>query len=147
MGEQIHSDGTENRSKLEKMIDDCNALRAKNIEGQEKMVIAISSALFGLLLAIFDKDLLDKSQISSYLFCVLILSNAVALIFALFSFYTGNKALDRVADSAKASYNDTNKQPETENCWEHITEILNKISLFATCVTVAMLAIIVWQIF
>lgn len=56
---QIRSDeNAENRKKLEKTIDKCNDLRSKNIEGQEKMVIAISSALFGLLLAIFDKDLI-----------------------------------------------------------------------------------------
>ena len=112
------------------------------------MVIAISSALFGLLLAIFDKDLLNKSQISSCLFCFLILSNAVALIFALLSFYTGNKALDRVAENAKECYVDKNKQFETkENCWERITEFLNTTFLFATCVTVAVLAIIMWHIF
>ena len=43
----------------------CDAFKQKNIDGQDKMVMSISSALFGILLAIFDKDLLIKSQISS----------------------------------------------------------------------------------
>lgn len=124
----------------------CDAFKQKNLDGQDRLIITISSALFGLLLAIFDKDLLDKSQISSCLFKILIISNALTLILSLISFYTGNKSLDKIVKNKKAHLLE-NKQDKMENCWACVTEFLNKAYSSTTCVTIATLAIIMLQIF
>ena len=44
-------------------IKDCDKAQDKNIQSQDKIVIAISSGLFGLLLTILDKNLLNENQI------------------------------------------------------------------------------------
>ena len=124
----------------------CDAFKQKNIDGQDKMVMSISSALFGILLAIFDKDLLIKSQISSCWFKILILSNALTLILVLVSFYMGNKSLDKIVENARV-YLLKNKQRKMKNHYTCIANTLNKVYLSTTCVTVATLAIIMLQIF
>jgi len=88
----------------------CDAFKQKNIDGQDKMVMSISSALFGILLAIFDKDLLIESQISSCWFKILILSNALTLILVLVSFYMGNKSLDKIVKMQEYICLKTNKE-------------------------------------
>ena len=118
----------------------------KNIDGQDKMVMSISSALFGILLAIFDKDLLIKGQISSCWFKILILSNALTLILVLVSFYMGNKSLDKIVENARV-YLLKNKQRKMKNHYACIANTLNKVYSSTTCVTVATLAIIMLQIF
>lgn len=124
----------------------CDAFKQKNIDGQDKMVMSISSALFGILLAIFDKDLLIESQISSCWFKILILSNALTLILVLVSFYMGNKSLDKIVENARV-YLLKNKQRKMKNYYACIANTLNKVYLSTTCVTVATLAIIMLQIF
>ena len=112
--------------------------REKNMQSLDKVVVAISSALFGLLLAIDSKTLLDKSQILSMLFKALIVSNAITIIFVLISYYTANKSIEI-------------KQEDTKNCetdcWECATKFLNFGYLLATCITIITLATIMWQIF
>ena len=124
----------------------CEFLKNKNSDTQDKIIMTISSALFGILLAIFDKDLLDKSQISSCLFCILILSNALTLILSLVAFYTGNKSLDKFVENEKVRLIE-NKQDKMENCWACATKFLNKAYLSTTCVTVVTLTVIMLQIF
>lgn len=113
--------------------------REKNMQSLDKVVVAISSALFGLLLAIDSKTLLDKSQISLMLFKVLIASNAVTIIFVLISYYTANKSIDIQQQDAKNN--------DKTDCWECATKFLNFGYLLATCITIITLAIIMWQIF
>ncbi len=115
-------------------------VKERNMQSLDKIVVTISSALFGLLLAIADKNLSLQSQMSSMLFKVLIVSNAITIIFALFSYYTANKSMD------------IKKQIALDgicrmNCWAYITKFLNFGYLIATCITIITLATIMWKIF
>ena len=73
----------------------CYATKNKNIEGQDKIVIAISSAVFGLLLAIFDKNMIEDNQCTETLLTFLLFSNGAALFSSLWSFFFANKAIER----------------------------------------------------
>ena len=114
--------------------------KERNMQSLDKVVVAISSALFGLLLAIFDKNLLDKSPILPILFKILIISNATTIIFVLISYYTANKSMD--IKKQDALY-ETCKL----DCYECATKFLNCGYLTTTCITILILATIMWQIF
>lgn len=128
---------------IDKKADDIIRVRTnyenakeRNMQSLDKIVVTISSALFGLLLAIADKNL----SIQTMLFKVLIISNAITIIFALFSYYTANKSMDIKKQIALDDICRT-------NCWECITKFLNFGYLLATCITIITLATIMWQIF
>lgn len=114
--------------------------KERNLRSLDKVVVTISSALFGLLLAIFDKNLLDKSQIPSILFKILIISNATTIIFALLSYCTANKSMD-------IKKQDALYETCRIDCYEYATKFLNFGYVFTTCITIITLAIIMWQIF
>ena len=112
--------------------------KERNMQEQSKIIMAISSALFGLLLAIVDKDFLSK--IPPISLKVVIVSNAITLIFALFSYCTANKSMD-------IKQQVTLDGIQRLNCWACATKFLNFGYVFATCITILALATIMWQIF
>ena len=115
-----------------KSLDDT---KEKNNQSQDKMVIAISSALFGLLLALVNNGLLTKMPHT--LFIALIASNALALICALVSYSTANKSIDKKMQIALYRSNE-------KNHWEFATKCLNISYIIATCATIIFLSIIMW---
>lgn len=116
----------------------CEDTQEKNSQSQDKLIIAISSALFGILLALLNGGLLAK--VPQKLFGVLILSGAITLICALVSYSTANWAIDKKVSIALHKSNE-------KNYWDSITKCLNKIYVSATCVMIISLAITMWIIF
>lgn len=116
----------------------CEDTKEKNNQSQDKMVVAISSALFGILLAIVDKKLL--AQIPHILFGALIVSNALTLICALVSYSTANMAISKKIQIAL-------HKGREKNYWEFATKCLNIGYVVATCTTIILLAIVMWVTF
>lgn len=92
--------------------------KERNMQGQDKVIMVISSALLGLLPTIFNEKLLATIQVPNVLFKALIISNAITVIFVLFSYYTANKSID------------IKKQIALDgicrmNCWACITKFFN----------------------
>lgn len=114
--------------------------KERNMQGQDKVIMAISSALLGLLPTIFNKKLLETIQVPNVLLKALIISNAITIIFVLISYYTANKSMDIKKQNALDGICRT-------NCWACITKFLNFGYLLATCITIITLATIMWQIF
>lgn len=114
--------------------------KERNMQGQDKVIMAISSALLGLLPTIFNEKSLGMTQVPNVLFKALIISNAITIIFVLFSYYTANKSMDIKKQNALDGIC-------RMNCWACITKFLNFGYLLATCITIITLAIIMWQIF
>lgn len=112
--------------------------QCKNTQTQDKIVITISSGLFGLLLTILDKGWINVSQ--SCAFKALLISNAATLILALLAFSTANQA---IKDKSQAALHEKN----TKGCWEIITEKLKLGYLLTTCLTIVFLTAVMWQIF
>lgn len=102
------------------------------------MIITISSALFGILLALVDKGLLVKAP--SEWFVALIVRNSLTIMCALISYSTANKAIDKKVQIVLHKSNE-------KNHWECATKYLNIGCLVATCVMIIFLAIIMWVIF
>lgn len=140
--QKISNEQAKDTADTAKVLKDYEDAKERNMQEQSKMIMAISSALFGLLPAVFDKELLDSIQVSYVhtLFKILIVSNAVTLIFALFSYCTANKSIS----IKQQIILDEICRP---NCWACATKFLNFGYLIATCVTVLILATIMWQIF
>ncbi|MGX3011962.1 hypothetical protein ACWIUD_10485 [Helicobacter sp. 23-1044] len=111
--------------------------KERNMQEQSKIIMAISSALFGLLLAIVDKDFLSK--IPPISLKVVIASNAITLIFALFSYCTANKSMG-------IKQQNTLDGIQRPNCWACATKFLNFGYVFATYITILALSTIMWQI-
>ena len=108
-----------------------------NLKTQNKILLLVSSALFGLI-----TFLLEKSQGNSCL-TWLIVSNALSLVFALLSLYCGNKDIEMGIEYAKKYY------LEEKECffnkkswWFHAAKILNTLSLLSLAAAIIALAIL-----
>lgn len=89
--------------------------KERNMQGQDKVIMAISSALLGLLPTIFNEKSLGMTQVPNVLFKALIISNAITIIFVLFSYYTANKSMDIKKQNALDGIC-------RMNCWACITK-------------------------
>ncbi|EJI8640962.1 hypothetical protein NET59_001801, partial [Campylobacter jejuni] len=91
-----------------KYIEWCNELKNKNIELQDKIVMTISTALFGIIIVNLDKiSLLYTHPWTKILFITLIISNSVTIIFLLISLKIANKSIENDIESV---YNNTIKR-------------------------------------
>lgn len=118
----------------------CYDTKEKNSQSQDKIVIAIASSLFGLLLAMNDKIPLAQSECLGVLLKILIVSNGLTLILSLLSFYTANLAIDKKVE------NFLYKRSE-RNCWEIATRCLNFGYLVTTIITIFVLVKALCEIF
>lgn len=114
--------------------------KEKNEQSRDKIVIAIASSLFGLLLAMNDKIPLAQSECLGVLLKILIVSNGLTLILSLFSFYTANLAIDKKVENFLYKRNE-------RNCWEIATKCLNFGYLATTIITIFVLAKALCEIF
>ena len=119
-------------------IKDCDKAQDKNIQSQDKIVIAISSGLFGLLLTILDKNLLNENQICA--FKALLASNAATLILALLAFSAANKAINEKVQVVS-------HKKDVDDFWESVTNQLNLGYLLTTCLTIIFLTAVMWNFF
>ncbi|HEF4477681.1 TPA: hypothetical protein SAK48_001815 [Campylobacter jejuni] len=91
-----------------KYIEWCSELKNKNIELQDKIVMTISTALFGIIIVNLDKiSLLYTHPWTKILFITLIISNSVTIIFLLISLKIANKSIENDIESV---YNNTIKR-------------------------------------
>lgn len=105
-----------------------------NIQGQEKIVVGITSALFGLLLTINGKIPLDNECLTLWL-KILIISNGIALFSSLMSYLPAHFATKNLLEKKESNY------------WYIATQFLNCISLVATLITIVVLVIVLCYIF
>lgn len=115
----------------EKLLHDAEK---SNIQGQEKIVIGISSALFGLLLTMNGKISLDNEYATLWL-KILIISNGIALFSSLMSYIPAYFATKNLLEKKE------------EKFWYIATQCLNLVSLVATLITIFILVIVLCYIF
>lgn len=130
----------EERKILSKYKDNCRETEMENNKFQDKAVMTISSALFGLLLTMHDKLEGYLCQVSVLLKCLVII-NALTLIMSILAFSAANKATSEKLQfylKEKSSYNE---------CWDIITDFLNYGYLLTTCLSIIILSIIMCIIF
>lgn len=118
----------------------CYDTKEKNDQSRDKIVIAIASSLFGLLLAMNDKIPLAQSECLGMLLKILIISNGLTLVLSLFSFYTANLAIDKNVEIFLY-------KRDERNCWEVVTKCLNFGYLVTTIITIFVLAKALCEIF
>ncbi len=123
----------------------CFATRNKNIESQDKIIITVSSALFGILLTIFDKNMIANNECARILLVILLVSNTFTLFLALLSFSCANKAINKKIEIAESYLLHKGKR-EIKNCWECVTKCLNFACIVATCITILSLAMMIYTI-
>lgn len=120
--------------------------KVKNTDNQDKIIIAISSALFGVLLASLDKDMFIDNQSAKVLLVILLISNTLTLVLSLLSLVLANIAIDK--ENAKLYsllYSKENK--ETKNYCKVVGKWLNAIYLITGGFTIIMLAVMIGIIF
>lgn len=101
--------------------------------------MTISSALFGLLLTMYDK-LNGQCQVN-ILLKLLVITNTFTLILSILAFSTANKA-----NLESFHFYSKNKQ-KIDKFWEKITDFLNYGYLLTTCLSIILLSIIMCMIF
>lgn len=84
----------------------CKELRDKNIALQDKIVITISSALFGIIITSLDKllPLFDTFKKLNCFFILLVVVNALTICFFLVSIHFAKKGLKNSIDNARINY-------------------------------------------
>lgn len=123
----------------QKYRDNCRETEMENHRAQDKAVMTISSALFGLLLTMYDK-LNGQCQVN-ILLKLLVVTNALTLIMSILAFSVANKATDENLQfylQRKQNHN---------GCWEIIADFLNYGYLITTCLSIIILSIIMCMIF
>lgn len=68
--QKISNEQAKDAADTAKVLKDYDDAKERNMQEQSKMIMAISSALFGLLPAVFDKELLDGIQVSYVPHCL-----------------------------------------------------------------------------
>lgn len=77
-----------------KYIDKCDEVKAKNIELQNKIVMTISTALFGIIITSLDKIMpLLYTTCLKVLFICLVIFNLLTIFFIFISIYFANKSI------------------------------------------------------
>ena len=94
--------------------------------------------MFGLLLTILDKNLLNENQICA--FKALLASNAATLILALLAFSAANKAINEKVQVVS-------HKKDVDDFWESVTNQLNLGYLLTTCLTIIFLTAVMWNFF
>lgn len=119
-------------------IDNLNKLTEKNTEWQNKFILTISSALFGLLFA--NLKILPSN---SMLFYILVINNGLTLIGTLLSYSFAILGINkRKFFSLKYHiYHQFEYRNKETRCGK-FAEYLNLLSIITTCLTIVYLAII-----
>lgn len=88
-----------------KYIDKCDEVKAKNIELQNKIVMTISTALFGIIITSLDKIMpLLYTTCLKVLFICLVIFNLLTIFFIFISIYFANKSIGIHINDAKPHY-------------------------------------------
>ena len=125
----------------------CRDCRQKNIEFQNKVIITISTALYGLIVSSLDKILLllDTSFLK-ICFIILIVLNAFVILFIFGSIFFANKGFKlNMEKKAKLIYL-YGKQVKNLSCYDKIAIIFRNLYLLLTCLEVIILAVIISNI-
>lgn len=121
--------------------------KEKNIDSENKVILSISSALFGLLLAMSDKF---STSCVKNLLVILIISNTLTIIITLISFSFGNKTIDEKMDYVSKfimQEKDINEYDyKHKGKWENITKYTNKAYLITFCITMFALSFVMMEI-
>lgn len=122
-----------------------NELRDKNTALQNKIVITISSALFGIIITSLDKLLPLFDTFLNYFFIALVVANALTIYLILVSILFANKALEIAIDNAKAKYHQ--QKVEKNNQWKECAKKCQCAYLFSFGITIFIFAIMLIYIF
>lgn len=124
----------------------CYEAKVKNTDNQDKIIIAISSGLFGILLASLDKDMFVDNQCAKALLVALLVSNTLTLILSLLSLVLANKAIDKKVEIINSYFNSKEKIEKRNDC-ETLGKWLNNVYLITGSFTIVILAVMIGIIF
>ncbi|EAK8709609.1 hypothetical protein ACPES9_001671 [Campylobacter jejuni] len=120
----------------------CEEIKNKNNELQNKVVLTISTALFGIIITSLDKiiPLISSVICLKYLFIVLIIFNALVIVSIFASIYYANKGIDIASKNAEAYYLNTGEIKE-DKCSKLATKLRYLYVIFI-CIVVTIFVII-----
>lgn len=127
----------------------CKELRDKNIALQDKIVITISSALFGIIITSLDKllPLFDTFKLNCFLI-PLVVANALTICFFLVSIHFAKEGLKNSIDNAKINYREKGEIGEIKvNQYTKYAELFQNIYLFLFGIVIIIFAIMLIYIF
>lgn len=116
----------------------CYDTKVKNSKEKDKIVAAIASGLFGILLTASDK--FPYNECLAVWLKFLIISNGLTLILSLMSHFAANLAIDINLNNSLYKRNKT-------NYWYIITKFLNCGYLLTTFATIIALIVVLCYIF
>ncbi|EAJ3619867.1 hypothetical protein BFM53_03990 [Campylobacter coli] len=125
-----------------KYFDKCEEIKIKNNELQNKVVLTISTALFGIIITSLDKiiPLMLSIACLKYLFIGLIISNALVIVSIFASIYYANKGIDISIKNAKAYY--LNRGEMKEDKYSKLATKLRYLYIIFICIVIAIFVII-----
>ena len=132
-----------------KYFDKCDELKIKNIELQNKIVLTISAALFGIIMTSVDKimPLISSTACLKYLFFGLIFFNALVIGSVLASIHCANKGINIAIKKAEKYYLNIGEMKENKKMKEDkYSKMATKLRFLCTiliCIIMAIFVIIV----
>ncbi|EAL8577321.1 hypothetical protein DYR41_08130 [Campylobacter jejuni] len=125
-----------------KYFDKCEEIKIKNNELQNKVVMTISTALFGIIITSLDKIIPLMSSIIclKYLFISLIIFNALVIVSIFASIHYANKGIDISIKNAETYYLNTGEMKE-DKCSKLATK-LRYLYIIFICIVITIFVII-----
>lgn len=123
-----------------RFVEKCDETKEKNNQSQDKIVIAISSSLFGLLLAMHDKILSVQIGCFSEWLKIIIISNGLTLLLAIISYSIANLAIDKKIQIFLSG----KKKKNSLDAW---TRYINLGYLVTSIITIFALAVVLFNLF
>ncbi|HED6686377.1 TPA: hypothetical protein ACOS47_001669 [Campylobacter jejuni] len=125
-----------------KYFDKCEEIKIKNNELQNKVVMTISTALFGIIITSLDKIIPLMSSITclKYLFIGLIIFNALVIVSIFASIHYANKGIDISIKNAETYYLNTGEMKEDK--YSKLATKLRYLYIIFICIVITIFVII-----
>lgn len=123
-------------------FDKCEEIKIKNNELQNKIVLTISTALFGIIITSLDKiiPLMLSIIYLKYLFIALIIFNTFVIFSIFASIYYANKGIDISVKNAETYYLNTGEMKEDK--YSKFATKLRYLYIIFICIVIAIFVII-----
>lgn len=136
-----------NQRLYEQFVNGANNIIKSNQESQDKMILAISVALFGLMPFLLEK-LPNNDSLTNVLVIVLLIFNSLSLVFVIFSFLLSIKGTQKDISYAEEYYlENKEKSFNKQSKYTKYGRKCNEFSLIAVLITLLSLAIILGRYF
>ena len=147
MENQQNNEDNKGRQRLYKQyVKEANDRIKLNQESQDKMILTISVALFGLLPFILEK--IPINYFTKFMIVILLVFNILALIAVLLSFYFCLKGNEKSIEYVEKYFLEKNEEYfNKKSCWDKIGQICNSASLMFFAITLIIYGIIMGVIF